>query len=160
MLLNLKVLIFIIWSYTIFNYTNAVDFSDATALFTKNNLKCYQCSTLENDDCKNSTLIVKNASFVKECKPDATGCVKQFVERSDGRKATFYECYYGDISSLYTDFACEGIARTRQYDEAQCFKCKGNLCNNSNRLTLSIHGVMLLTFLAFLNCHFSIKSVM
>ncbi|XP_037826550.1 uncharacterized protein LOC119614503 [Lucilia sericata] len=149
MLLKLKVLIFIIWSYTFFEYTNAIDISDATSLFSKNILKCYQCSTLEDDDCKNSTLVLKNISFIKECKPDATGCVKQFVKKSNGRNATFYECYYDDISSLYTDFGCDGIARTRQYDEAQCYKCKGNLCNNSNRLTLSIHGVMFFTFLVF-----------
>lgn len=68
----------------------------------------------------------------------------------DGRKATFRECYFGSISSLYTNFDCEKISRNRQYDVVECHKCKGDLCNSSTRLSHSTYGMVFFTLIVML----------
>ncbi|XP_037826552.1 uncharacterized protein LOC119614506 [Lucilia sericata] len=137
MLDRFKMLIyFIVFTFYIQN-SIALDITTTTSLFTSKNLKCYKCSSLLDDDCKNETNVMQKSEFIEECAAGAQGCVKQFVIRYDGKHATFRECYYGTISSFYTNFVCEGISRNRQYDEVQCFKCKGDFCNNNNRLTIS-----------------------
>ncbi|XP_046801048.1 uncharacterized protein LOC124418508 [Lucilia cuprina] len=147
MLITLKVLInFLVFTF----YIKNSNITTATSLFTSKHLKCYKCSSLLDDDCKNETNVMQRSEFEEECAVGAQGCVKQSVIRYDGKEATFRECYYGSISSFYTSFLCEGISRNRQYDEVQCFKCKGDFCNNNNRLMISKYLIICYTLIVMI----------
>ncbi|XP_065358579.1 uncharacterized protein LOC135952513 [Calliphora vicina] len=150
MLLKIKILTLFILASFYLAKSNALDISTATSLFTTKHLKCYKCSSLLDDDCKNKTNVIQKSEFVEQCASAATGCVKQLVTRYDGKKATFRECYYGSISSLYTSFDCENISRNRQYDVVECHKCKGDLCNSSTRLSHSTYGNLFVTLIVML----------
>ncbi|XP_065358630.1 UPAR/Ly6 domain-containing protein bero-like [Calliphora vicina] len=144
MLLKFEILTFYILASFYLAKSNTLDtISTATSLFSSKSIKCITCSSLWDDDCKNDTKVKHRSDFQGECRSDATGCVKQFVETTGGRNATFRECYYGSIFPGVTTFGCEKIDRSVHYTNVKCYKCRGDLCNSSNRLKHSSYDIML-----------------
>ncbi|KAM7351635.1 UPAR/Ly6 domain-containing protein bero-like [Cochliomyia hominivorax] len=137
MIYKISLTIFILTTYYS-AYSDAFDIS-MDSILPKKTIKCYECSSLKVDECKNSTA-VKQEKFIKECPSNAKGCVKQWLQTPHGKTAIFRQCYFGSINSIYTDFDCDDETmgdRNKRYDVVECYKCKGSLCNNSNRLIIS-----------------------